>query len=197
MLNPIYKEIENRRHREDSNYTTLYSEEANLGKKEFELQHEIGELIDKNPWWAKPIRLIHNENLISDVLYIAKHRGQMLSRGWADSDAFSLNSVLCSRLGGQLLTLSHQAYTTPAFGVYFGSDKWIEDLHKYGYALRVYGEFNASDEVDRDYFAGIDENIAEGEPGYWEQHLDREEYALKKAQEALHWVATYLPSISG
>ena len=137
MLNPIYKEIEERRYSDGTEYPILYSSEANLGENEWELQHEISKLIDKNPWWAKLIRLVHNENLLTDILYRAKYRRQMFSRGWADSDAWSLNRVLCSRLGEQLLTLAHEAYTTPAFGVYFGSDKWVEDLHQYGYALRV------------------------------------------------------------
>ena len=197
MLNPIYKEIEERRHQSGDGLVTFFDESKKLGPKELILQDGIAQLIDQNPWWAKVARFLRRDNLVSGLFDKATYRGQMLSRGWADADVWSLNAILCQRLGSQLLTLAHKAYSTPAFGVYLGSDQWVEDLHKYGYALRVYGEFNASEEVDNNYFADIDKNIAKDERGYWEQHLDREEYAQKKAQEALHWVATYLPHISG
>lgn len=64
---------------------------------------------------------------------------QMVTRGWADEDCWSLDVVLCRRLGEQLLHLAETVHGWPASN-YRTFEEWKEAIRRNGQALIDYVE---------------------------------------------------------
>ena len=196
MKDPIYHNIEKRRRPEGHDGSViLISEEHKLGWEEYDIQSKIGDRVDYTPWWYGLARYFRNHP-ISKAINPIRVNHQKKTRGWTDSDLWSLNQTFCSRLGEQLLELSHISHGYPGVGIYSDPDRWMEDLHKHGYSLLVYGNMDLGREIDEDYFSELkskeDDPTISAQKNKFAKELSREEYAYEKAQESLRWVATYL-----
>lgn len=196
MKDPVYSNIERRRRPEGHTSSSIIflSEEHNLRWEDYEVQFKIRQQVDYAPWWYGLAKYLGG-NPISRALAPIQNKSQKATRGWVDSDLWSLDSTLCSRLGEQLLALSHNAHGYPGVGIYSDPDRWMEDLHKHGYALLVYGNLDSShNKIDEDYFTELESEPEDstGENTRFDKENARETYAYMKAQESLRWVASYL-----
>lgn len=98
-----------------------------------------------------------------------KFAWQRVVRGWDDSSTWCLHSHLGRTLGGQLVYMADNTHSFPGRPPYDTFELWQRDLRKHGTALLTYEE----QELD-----------AEG---------DEWMALFVPAQEALRWVADFLP----
>jgi hypothetical protein len=180
MRNPKYAEIEKRRRPEGQNphSAILYSEEHNLGPKEFEFQRKVYKSVARSPWWGTLAHKLANEP-VSRIMHGVQHIGQRVIRGWDDSDVWQLDTALAKRLGEQLIALSHNGKSWPGSGEdgegeYKTEEDWEIALHIHGSALLDYSLYKYEFEPRLDGTRGPLEELYEA------------------AQDSLVWVAENL-----
>ena len=136
------------------------------------------------------------------VYWPVRSHWQLARRGWADSDVWHLDSVLCARLGAQLLYLADIAHGWPE--AYAASlEDWQAALRANGQALLDYHKQPGYAELlmkwqdlkfggERDILKQLatpdapESSKASAELRALEERLETE------AQAALHWVADHL-----
>ena len=140
------------------------------------------------------------------VYWPIKNRWQLLRRGWANSDIWGLDNVLCRRLGAQLLYLADhdhgwpdQEFETP--------EEWSAALRENGQALLDYTQKPGYTELlmkwhdlkfgsgKSDWIAQINAPDDEATAAASEEMMALEERYYEGGQNALHWVADHLGNL--
>lgn len=171
MQDPAYSAIENKRHKDGSEFVTMIDEEGGLGMAEWEGQHRIYESLAQHPWWEELARKASDRPFTGRI---AKriHRHQRAVRGWDDTATWSLDTHLTATLADQLDRLAATTHGWPQSQEFPDFEDWQTALTSNAAKLRRYG---------RDKFDLIDP--------------EDETAALTDAQDALRWVADHLGSL--
>lgn len=171
MKNPVYADIEKRRRNEGSEFVTMFSEEAQLGVDEWDLQMSIMEQVSRHPWWEMPLRHLADRPLTRRFRAV-EFAHQRLTRGWDDRATWSLDDHLCKTLGEQMLHLAETTHGWPQSEEFPTFEDFQAALRVHGTALVTYSK-------------------------RWDEMLDNdvEEKVRGDAQTALRWVADHLGTL--
>lgn len=188
---PRWSAIEARRHRDGSEFKIYLSED--LTPADWEEQRRIEKRLTPDPFWLPWARRVSGLTA-SSALSSLRAAIQRLTRGWDDSEVWSLNSALTSRLADQLVELAERGHGWPGELNGFDTPKqWEDMLLRQAQALRC---FDGSAEYEAALSRWHDLHLSRGSEAEadlaWKE-LDRiERENIQAAKQALHWVAENL-----
>lgn len=140
------------------------------------------------------------------IYWPAKNMWQLARRGWANTDTWSLDSVLCERLGAQLKHLADVDHGWPS-QLYGEASEWEAALRANGDKLLNYVKRPGCDELlhvwhelkfgdtEDDLDAHLTKLNSKDTPEQaeaWKKLHDLEDHLYAEAQAAMHWVADHL-----
>lgn len=183
---PTWAAIQQRRLNEDGTITMLSDD---LTLDDWVRQDEIAAELTPEPRWVRLARAtagVTARRALAKVAWAA----QMLSRGWADADTYSLDWTLCTRLAAQLDHLAAHTHGYPSTEQYPTFELWQADLRKAAAGLRGW----ATREDTATNRALLD---ATGEAfvALLEVQNQEEERRLADAREAFAWIGENLPDL--
>lgn len=136
--------------------------------------HDVLQSLPEQDSWRQrlqPHRILHQAGVLTrNARNTVRHSCQLAARGWADSDAWSLDHVLCERLAAQLTYLADIAHGWPGTTEFPQPEDWDKALRDNAAKLKAWP--NSADNPTSD--------------------LAHDQQAYKQSQEALHWVADHL-----
>ena len=190
---PTWAAIEARRHGDGPGIRML---DADLTIADWHTQRHIERQLTPDPWWLAPVLVLsrlHRAHLAGRCQALAERA----RRGWSQQDLWSLDTVLCARLGAQLAALADVGCGWPDADEFPTADSWKQALRTQAHALLRYGrgapEAAAATDAWYALAAGADSPEREEEAAAALAHLaDVDEDVADAARAALHWVADHL-----
>jgi hypothetical protein len=188
---PVWSDIEKRRHIPGSSHVVFRSED--LSADDWETQRRIETELTPDPWWlgaARQLSSVSIARVARGVMFVS----QRARRGWDDRSTWDLGTHLTSTLAGQLDHLAATTHGWPDSPVFPTFEDWTATLRHQASQLRRYaGSTEQQEALDR--WKAVNEKPGsdpEQVQAAWNT-LERIEAGDRDAAVlAMHWVAEHL-----